>query len=237
MLNIVRRLAELCLILALAAPTIAAPTPARTPDPVGWPQKCLKLKYYSTEIERKWRGTDKLHQMVSDRDIWSLQSTLRKDMLKGSKPVPVPYLYNASGITVPGYFEYDPGMVRAKAAMERQGAEVVRLLIWAGANPDERGLHGTVALMVVAMSHPSMPKVSPGIVRQLLAAGANPNLRDVNGWTALMFAAENGATDIARQLIAAGARRDYRNCAGQTAADIAKAKGFAPLARLIRDSK
>jgi Ankyrin repeats (3 copies) len=203
------------------------------PSSIVWNHKCQQLVYAPTKAEFVWRSKDKLNQMVVDRDIWSLQKYLKKDMLKGNKPVPVPYLYNAAGIAAPGYGDYDPGSKNALAIMERQGEEVVRLLIWAGANPDEVGMHGLTSIMVSALYSHRMPKVSPRIAKRLLDAGANPNLRDVNGWTALMFAADNGSTKIVQLLRARGARTDFRNCAGQTATDLAAAKGHKQLARIL----
>jgi hypothetical protein len=222
--------AMLVLHIATTAPVLAKPGTST----FTWPQACKTLKYRPTEAEYSWRVKDKLHQMVSDRDIYSLHKVLRKDMLKANKAVPVPYLFNASGVAAPGYNEYDPGLVYAKRVMERQGEEVVRLLIWAGANPDEKGKHDMTALIRAAFYSRSIPKVSPQIVKRLLDAGANPNLRDVNGWTALMFAAENGSHDIVALLLKHKARTDFKNCAGQTAADIAAAKGHKLLAKRLR---
>jgi ankyrin repeat protein len=207
------------------------------PSDTLWPRKCLKLEYRVTEAARAWAKNDPFHRSVSVRDIMYLERTLKKDMLKDRKPVPVPYLYNAAGIAKPGYSEYDPGLEYARTVMERQGEDVVRVLLWAGANPNEAGMYKRLPLMRAVKSAPQMPKVSPGIVRQLLAAGADPNLRDVNGWTALMFSAETGATDIAKQLLKNGARTDYLNCAGQSAADIARRNKHPALAKLLTARK
>ncbi len=221
------------LVLLFANEAVLAKT---APASLNWPEKCLILKFSISDAEWAWREKDKLHELVTMRNVTALQKYLKKDMLKGLKPVPVPYLYNASGIAAPGHGDFFPYGKNPNVIMERQGEAVVRLLIWAGANPDEAGMHGMTPLITSSFYSNRMPKVSPRIVKRLLDARANPDLRDVNGWTALMFAADNGSADIARQLLAHGARRDFRNCAGQTAADIAKAKGHASLAKLLKAS-
>ncbi len=224
----------LLLVLLFVNSTVLSKTAAAS---LNWPRKCAELSFGYGENDKEflWREENRLYRMVSDRDVQSLRSFLKKNMLKGAIPVPVPHLLNASGVNVPGLFEPMESK-KAIVDMNQRGEEVVRLLIWAGANPDEVETHVTkrTAIMRIVSDAPVIPKVSPRILRRLLAAGANPDLRDANGWTALMMAANNGSTDIARQLLAHGARRDFRNCAGQTAADIAKAKGHPKLEKLLR---
>jgi hypothetical protein len=113
-----------------------------------------------------------------------LRNYLRKDMLKGQKPAPEPYLIVASRIIPLGASHYEWDFNKTAARMDQNGEEVFQLLLWAGANPDERGIQQFTALMSMSGSRPVLPKAAPRIVTRLLEAGANPNLRTVNGWTA-----------------------------------------------------
>jgi hypothetical protein len=201
---------------------------------VAWPRKCQKLIFSETKAEIDWASRDKLHRMVQYRKMTELRAYLRKDMLKGQKPAPEPYLITATRVIPLGASHYDSNFKAITADMERNGDEVFRLLLWAGANPDERGMYARSALMRISRYQSEFPKVSPLIAKRLLDAGANPNLRDVNGWTALMFAAENGSSDIVALLLKHKARNDFKNCAGQTAADIAAANGHKALAKRLR---
>jgi hypothetical protein len=223
-------LASVALSGATSAPVLTtAETLATT-----WPRKCQKLEFYETPAQMAWTSRDRLHRLVQYRKMRELRSYLRKDMLKGQKPAPEPYLITASRIIPLGASHYDSNFKAITADMERNGDEVFQLLLWAGANPDEQGIQQLTALMNLSMDHPRIPKAAPRIVKRLLEAGANPDLRDVNGWTALMFAAENGSSDIVALLLKHQARNDFKNCAGQTAADIAAAKGHKLLAKRLR---
>jgi hypothetical protein len=232
-LQAVRLFALLALMLLHVIASV--PTVAKAePSAVIWPRKCLKLQFSITDAELDWASRDKLHSMVQYRKMNDLRSYLRKDMLKGQKPAPEPYLITATRDIPLGASHYDSNFKAITADMERNGDEVVRLLLWAGANPDEKGMYQSTALMRIIRYQRELPKASPRIAKRLLEAGADPNLRDVNGWTALMFAAENGSSDIVALLLKHKARTDFKNCAGQTAADIASAKGHKALAKRLR---
>lgn len=85
----------------------------------------------------------------------------------------------------------------------------VRLLTWAGFNPDAQDENGMTALHYMAFwQHP--PYSHPRGVRTLLDAGANPNLQNFNGDTPLLFMAgmspwQDSMTLSAAQLLGAGA--------------------------------
>ncbi|WP_275540897.1 ankyrin repeat domain-containing protein [Streptomyces sp. TM32] len=87
-------------------------------------------------------------------------------------------------------------------------ADLVRLLLEAGAAPDEesRGEPGSEGLPLCAAAC----RGDAGAVRELLAHGADPNLREDNatGSTPLMWAIEGAHVDIVRLLLAANADPD-----------------------------
>jgi hypothetical protein len=237
MLNSNPRAVRLLSIMILLVTFLQVPATLRAkaePSVITWPHKCLTLKYSVSQAERGWRRQDKLYQMITYRDMKDLRNYLSKDMLKGQKPAPEPYLITATRVIPLGASHYDSNFKAITDDMERNGDEVFRLLLWAGANPDERGMYARSALMRISRYQSEIPKAAPRIVKRLLEAGANPDLRDVNGWTALMFAAENGSHDIVALLLKHKARTDFKNCAGQTAADIAAAKGHVALANRLR---
>ncbi|MFH8569380.1 ankyrin repeat domain-containing protein [Streptomyces sp. NPDC017993] len=87
-------------------------------------------------------------------------------------------------------------------------ADIVRLLLEAGASPDaeSRGEPGTEGLPLCAAACWGHTEA----VRELLAHGADPNLRedDGTGYTALLWAATNGRHDTVHLLLEANADPD-----------------------------
>lgn len=85
----------------------------------------------------------------------------------------------------------------------------VRLLAWAGFNPNAQDENGMSALHYMAFwQHP--PYSHPRGVRTLLDAGADPNLQNLNGDTPLLYMAgmspwQNNISMSAAQLLGAGA--------------------------------
>jgi TPR repeat protein len=153
--------------------------------------------------------------------------------------------------------ESDPGLARAsfegapkgpvRAAARGGHADVVRLLIEAGANPRERDTYGNTPLHEaksaevagLLLDHGVSPDVrsnsgetplmtrtaAPAVVERLLLAGAHPNLRDEDGQTALEHAVglvgmDNLASVVA--LCAYGADPLVRDEKGRTASDQAR---------------
>lgn len=80
------------------------------------------------------------------------------------------------------------------AASGRGDAAAVRILLAAGADPDDRDMDGATALIAAARAG-SVP-----IVRMLLEAGADPTLRTVRGLTAFEAARMGGHTEAAELL-------------------------------------
>ena len=99
------------------------------------------------------------------------------------------------------------------------GAETVRALLAAGADPDAdvanpfgvRPLHSAASVG----DHES--------VRALLEAGADPDVRQQGGYTPLHSAAHNDDAELVRLLLDHGADPALRTDDGQTAADMAGA--------------
>ena len=135
------------------------------------------------------------------------------------------------------------GGVLALAAADGQ-AEVVRKLLVAGADPDQRGESGFTPLGIAALRgharvvkqllrHGADPdrKSADGapplvnaarlghalIVDALLAAGADPTLADRHGHHTLSMAAARGDVAMVRQLLAHGMDVDARDGEGRTA--------------------
>jgi ankyrin repeat protein len=111
-------------------------------------------------------------------------------------------------------------------------AEVVRLLLSAGANVNARGDDLATPLMVVAWAQ------WPEMVDALLAAGADPNLADEEGTTPLLAALSvdddrAAVTRIVHVLLAAGADIQQADEEGQTSLMLAAAYGHVELVRTL----
>jgi len=106
----------------------------------------------------------------------------------------------------------------------------LQALLEAGADPNQRGDHG---------SRPLIEAVSAGqlkTVRALIAAGANPNLTSSGGRTPLIEAAIHGRTQIAALLISAGADLNIAERGAGTALEAAEREGHTEVAALLRRS-
>jgi len=92
-------------------------------------------------------------------------------------------------------------------------AEVKRLVIDCGIEPNVRGVDGATLL------HYAAEYGSPKIVEFLLERGADPNVQDNNGWTPLHFAVKSCHVDVVRVLLDHGADLTIRNNEGRTPLD------------------
>jgi ankyrin repeat protein len=109
-------------------------------------------------------------------------------------------------------------------AASRGAADVVRLLLDAGADVD-RKVNGATPLMDTCLGCGSDPK-RHRVAEILLAAGADPNAlsgadEGDSGLTALMYAAESGGTEMIRLLLAAGANPSILTRHGRSAVNFA----------------
>ncbi len=97
------------------------------------------------------------------------------------------------------------------------GAETVRALLAAGADPDADAANP----FGVRPLHSAASVGDRESVRALLEAGADPNVRQQGGYTPLHTAAHNDDAELVRLLLAHGADQAVRTDDGQTAADMA----------------
>ena len=113
-------------------------------------------------------------------------------------------------------------------ALHRSGkmtAEIVELLVKAGADVNARGNYGQTPIFVAA----------PEAVKPLLAGGADINARDSKGNTALLYHAYNEA--MVRELLAdGGVILGATNMGGDTALKIARKDNCPACVALIEDA-
>lgn len=102
------------------------------------------------------------------------------------------------------------------AASKAASADVIQILIDAGADLEARDAHGATALISAAFNQ------NAEITNALIAAGANVAAEDDNGATALHFAALNNGPAVLTQLMNAGADIYSVDSNGKTAFDYAK---------------
>jgi ankyrin repeat protein len=150
-----------------------------------------------------------------------------------------------------------------QACRRRASAEIVRMLLAAGANPQHVDNDGWTALhWAVAGGYfeqvrdtlgssavrafdeqfavPLLAEADQGqgpVVQMLLGAGADTELRDPLGFTELHFAAVSGSIDAVRALIEAGAHvnAQVRN-SRKTALTIAATLGYGTIVRALLDA-
>ena len=92
-------------------------------------------------------------------------------------------------------------------------AEVKRLVIDCGIEPNVRGVDGATLL------HYAAEYGSPKIVEFLLERGADPNVQYNSGWTPLHYAAKNCRVGVVRVLLDHGADLTIRDNKGKTPLD------------------
>jgi ankyrin repeat protein len=97
------------------------------------------------------------------------------------------------------------------------GAETVRSLLAAGADPDADAANP----FAVRPLHSAVSVRDHASVRALLAAGADPNVRQQGGYTPLHSAAHSDDAELVRLLLAHGADPALTADDGRTAADMA----------------
>jgi ankyrin repeat protein len=114
-------------------------------------------------------------------------------------------------------------------AAYRDDAEMVKLLLGAGANVNAATREGAITPLFMACA-----SGDAAIVGALLAAGADPNTVKSNGTTALMIAAESGGTDAVKMLVDHGANVNAKETVhGQTALMFAAAQNREGVVRLL----
>jgi ankyrin repeat protein len=107
-------------------------------------------------------------------------------------------------------------------AVNRDSAEIVQLLIRAGANVKASNRYGSTPLWLASLNG------NAATIGMLLEAGADANAASEEGETPLMVAARTGKLDAVRALLARGADPNVKeNWRGQTALMWAAAEGHA----------
>ncbi len=104
-------------------------------------------------------------------------------------------------------------------AVQLDNRELVKILLDAGADVNEKNRAGLTALMYVG------DDTSVEAVGDLIAAGAKVDIKDDEGKNALHHAASDASTEALQALIDAGASLDARDESGRTALMIAAQEG------------
>ena len=146
--------------------------------------------------------------------------------LQGATPLWIA-AYSANARVKDIRFGRPGGTGAVEGAASRASAEILRLLLVAGADPHGTTNDGTTPLMVAAglgrsTYTPREPRGarSPGAERAvelLVAAGADVNAVNEAGFTALHGAAFRGLNEVLEYLVAQGADIDARDFRGRTA--------------------
>ncbi|MHB1047301.1 MAG: ankyrin repeat domain-containing protein [Thermoanaerobaculia bacterium] len=121
----------------------------------------------------------------------------------------------------------EPGGGVLETAVEGGHAEVVRVLLAAGADPNGVGYAGTPLLAVAA------ERQGVDVVRALLQGGADVARKGAGNATALHAAAGAGRLDNVELLLAAGAKVTARTTRGWTALHSAVHRGDLPMVRRL----
>jgi uncharacterized protein len=109
-------------------------------------------------------------------------------------------------------------------------AEMVELLVRAGANVSQENRYGVRPLWLASVNG------SPKVVALLLRAGADPNTTMTGGETVVMTAARAGNGDALKALAEAGANVNAKDARGQTALMWAAARNNAAAIRALAGS-
>jgi hypothetical protein len=125
-----------------------------------------------------------------------------------------------------------PGYPLLFEAIGSGDAEIVALLLKAGADPYETSKMGDTSLIKAASGG------TKEIVQQLLDAKVGINDENTYGLTALMAAAMNGHTNIVKLLLSNGAdpNKKYRIGQENTALAMAKANGYNDIVKLLEEA-
>ncbi|MBI1872942.1 MAG: ankyrin repeat domain-containing protein [Acidobacteria bacterium] len=121
------------------------------------------------------------------------------------------------------------GMTALHWAATKDDVEIVKILLYAGANVRATTrLGGYTPLLLASKSS------SAAMIETLVAAGADPNATTTNGTTPLMLAAASGKVDAVKALLGRGANVNAaENAKGETALTFAAAYGRADVIRAL----
>jgi uncharacterized protein len=120
------------------------------------------------------------------------------------------------------------GMTALHWVALRNDAELGKILLRAGANPDAATRLGGYTPLLLASRQGNVAMVAAA-----LAGGANPNRATINGTTPLMFAAASGKVEAVNLLLAKNADVNATEVKGETALMFAAAYGRADVIRAL----
>ena len=165
------------------------------------------LLTYTTCVAMEQPSLPSVHQAAFDGDIVRVQELL--------KSTPVDEQESTFGAT--------PLII----ASENGHAEVVKLLLAAGADKDKAMHGGTTPLYIASFNGHAE------VVKLLLAAGVDKDKARQDGTTPLYAASEYGHAEVVKLLLAAGAGKDKANQYGTTSLYIASQQGHAEVVKLL----
>ena len=106
------------------------------------------------------------------------------------------------------------------ATADNENTEVIKILLKAGADVNEKNNHGLTALMIAALNNQKTE-----IVKTLINAGAKSNAKKTHAWipfTSAVFKNKNKNTEAVKILLKAGADVNAMDKQGMTALDYAQ---------------
>jgi ankyrin repeat protein len=120
--------------------------------------------------------------------------------------------------------------LREKRKEAQAKLQIAQLLLERKANPNIKGINGTVALV-------SAVKMDESVVLKaltlLLKNEANLDIQDDQGYTALMEASRTNRANVVTFLLKNGANKALKSCEGKTALLIAQQFNFGKVAQLL----
>lgn len=122
--------------------------------------------------------------------------------------------------------------LQVATSAEKNAADVIDVLVWAGFPLDHKDKLGMTAF------HTAADKESPDAMIKLLSldgCASHLETADLDGNTPLHYAAWGGRTEIVTALLRAGASKDAVNGANKTPAQEAEGNGKAAVATLITE--
>lgn len=198
----------------------------RPPTDAGGPLGDLRdemndLRARRQQVERDMAAINDQIELLARQVHRAATKALRRAALRGNDTTVYRLLSDLGDIDVNARDKN--GATALFLAVHRDdNAEVIGLLLKAGANPNRRDFDRTTPL--IAAVRPTQLQ----LVRMLVDAGAEINVSNRDGDTPLTNAAAWGADDVVRYLLERGADPTMTDGAGLTAADLARQREQAP---------
>jgi hypothetical protein len=185
----------------------------RVVDYVGAPRKLRELEHRIDEVagSKRWVSIDAVTVHEKCRQGWDINGKEARQLLTDASRVgdaEVVSAFIAEGATT----KVQVGEI--SLLQIARGAEVVRLLISAGADVNSPAVNQTGPPIVQAAEYGDTDSI-----RALIDAGARVNGKSADGVTALMMAAQSGIPASVRLLLSAGAEAGAKDSYGEAALD------------------